>query len=190
MILEKASNGFDRVAILEFDGEWMLCQRDTGLLLICLQGRFEKGLKPSGFMLVGHVASRQEKGCLVAGLVNCKEMIARECDVCGVKVCIALSLESSAFDHVTSSVPATGMRSPLTLVVYAAPAIALDYDSVDIHFGCHIPLPSFPLPFSPYTRPLRSIFVFNHPLPGLGQADNDRPLFSFHVFFTVFRTHY
>jgi len=100
----------------------------------------------------------------------------------------AVALESSAFDHVTSS--AAGTRSPLTLVVYAAPAIALDYDSVDIHFGCRIPLPSFPFPFSPNTRPVRTIFVFNHSLPGLGQADNDSPLFSFQVFLIVFRTHY
>ena len=77
-MLQKASNGFDRVAILEFDSERMLCQRDTGLLLIRLQGRFEKGLKASGLRLVGHIASTEEQDTLGARLVNCEEMTARE----------------------------------------------------------------------------------------------------------------
>ena len=76
MILEKASNGFGRVAILEFDGERMLCQADTSLLLICLQGRFEKGLKASGLRLVGHIASREENESLGVGLVSCEDVIA------------------------------------------------------------------------------------------------------------------
>ena len=63
-MLEKASNGFGRVAILEFDGEGMLCQGDPGLLFICLQGGFEKGLKASRLRLVGHIASREEKESL------------------------------------------------------------------------------------------------------------------------------
>jgi len=46
LILQKASNGFDGVAILEFDGQRMLCQRDAcRFLIICLQGTFQEGLK-------------------------------------------------------------------------------------------------------------------------------------------------
>jgi len=60
LILQKASNGLDSVATLEFDGERMLCQRDARLFLICLQGRLEKGLKASRFRLVSHITARQE----------------------------------------------------------------------------------------------------------------------------------
>ena len=81
MILQKASNGFDRVAILEFDGERMLCQRDPGLLLIRPQGRFEKGVKASGLRLVGHIVSREGKESLRSGLVSYEEMIAKELDM-------------------------------------------------------------------------------------------------------------
>jgi len=93
-----------------------------------------------------------------------------------VVLCCAVALESSVFDHVTSSVTPLA-RGPLTLVIYAAPAIALD-QLIFPHFGSPIPLLSLPFPFSSNTRPLRTIFVFNPPLPGLGQADNDSPLFT------------
>jgi len=49
LILQKASDGLDIVATLEFDGERMVCQRDARLFLIRLQGRLEKGLKASSF---------------------------------------------------------------------------------------------------------------------------------------------
>jgi len=62
LILEKASNGLKSVATLEFDGERMLCKRDTRLFLIRLQGRLEKGLKASRFRLVGHITTREEMG--------------------------------------------------------------------------------------------------------------------------------
>jgi hypothetical protein len=55
LVLEKASNGLDSVATLEFDGERMVCQRDARLFLIRLQGRLKKGLKASRFGLVSHV---------------------------------------------------------------------------------------------------------------------------------------
>jgi hypothetical protein len=60
LILEKASNGVDSVATLEFDGEGMLWQRDARLFLICLQGVLEKGLKTSRFGLVSHMTAREE----------------------------------------------------------------------------------------------------------------------------------
>ena len=62
LILQKASNGLDSVATLEFDGERMLCQRDARLFLIRLQGRFEKGLKASRFGLVSHITARKKWG--------------------------------------------------------------------------------------------------------------------------------
>ena len=62
LILEKASNGLDSIAILEFYGERMLCQRDARLFLIRLQGRPEKGLKASRFRLVSHITAREEMG--------------------------------------------------------------------------------------------------------------------------------
>ena len=77
LILQKASNGVDRVATLKFDGERMMCQRDACGFLICLQGRLEKGLKSSGFRVVSHITNRKEMESLGGGFVSCEEMTVR-----------------------------------------------------------------------------------------------------------------
>ena len=62
LILQKASNGLDSVATLDFNGERMLCQRDARHFLICLQSRLEKGLKAGRFRLLGHITAMEEMG--------------------------------------------------------------------------------------------------------------------------------
>ena len=62
LILEKASNGIDGVAALEFDGERVLVQRHARFSLIRPQGRLEKGLKAIRFRLLSHITAGQEMG--------------------------------------------------------------------------------------------------------------------------------
>ena len=45
--LQKGGNVVDGVASLETEGEWMLGQSDSRLVLISLQCRLERGLKPN-----------------------------------------------------------------------------------------------------------------------------------------------
>ena len=69
---QKASNGLDSVATLEFDGERMLCQRDARFFFIRPQGRLEKlekGLKASRFGLVSHITTRRRNGAFEEGNV-------------------------------------------------------------------------------------------------------------------------
>ena len=77
LILQKAGDGLDRFASLEFDCEGMLCQRDARLFLIRAQGRPENGLKTSRFRLMSHVTTREVE----EGDEADEELIARG-DVC------------------------------------------------------------------------------------------------------------
>jgi len=118
LTLQKASNGLDSVATLEFDSERMLGQRDASLFLICLQSRLKKGLKVSRFGLVSHVTAREEMKRRVSQLQGTdgegvgrgygEGQLRRLIDVflsyCSKLIRVGMTSEWCTSDHVTATV--------------------------------------------------------------------------------------